>query len=137
MSINPFFEGDKGPERRMFQDHMRRRREVESTIDAEGPAGSPISNVHSNVNIKEKSFMSFLCSCRCIIMQCQFSRLNFFQVFERGNILSWLLPIGIKNKKHNGYEWNLKVYKDGTPGANGTTLQVGSPDETNDSLINE
>ena len=70
MSVNPFFEGDKGPERRMYMEHMRKKRELESTIESEGPDGSPISNLQSNVEIKTKSFMSFLCSYRCIKMQC-------------------------------------------------------------------
>ena len=46
-------------------------------------------------------------------MQCQYSLENFYQVFERGKFLSWLLPLGIKNETHNGYEWKLKRYNDG------------------------
>ena len=57
--------------------------------------------------------MAFICSVKCLRMQCQFSRENFHQVFERGKILSWLLPLGIKNESHNGYEWDLKKYSDG------------------------
>ena len=57
--------------------------------------------------------MSFVFSLKCLKMQCQYSRQNFYQVFEKGKVLSWLLPLGIKNESHNGYEWDLKKYSEG------------------------
>lgn len=71
MSLNPFFQGEKGSERRMFQEHQRRQRDLDELIESErmtDNSGRPISNIHSNVEIKTKSFTSFLCSFRCLKM---------------------------------------------------------------------
>ena len=143
--INPFFQGERRVEQEMYDDH-KRKLDAQSTLDVEqypyNGHGRPITNLRANVEIQQTggSMMAFICSTKCIRMQCQFSRENFFQVFERGKILSWLLPLGIKNESHNGYEWSLKKYTDGIK-INATDWSSGeraqSTDESNNRLMSD
>jgi len=130
MSVNPFFEGDKAIERKLFEAHETKKREMERSALAENQNISPAQQQQNLQNaVEPTSFISFLLSCELVKFNCVWSRENFFQVFERGNVLSWFLPLGIKHNGHNGYEWNLKVYK--------TDRNANNSDDSNLSLINK
>jgi len=80
MSVNPFFKGEKSIEKKMFESHQRKQRELEQTIEVDSLSitSSNMRQQGPDLQVKPKSFLSFLCSWQCLKFQCVWSTENFF-----------------------------------------------------------
>ena len=110
--LNPFFEGKKKIEEGMFIKFVHRQNEHIAYSSREKymllKEGVPTHE------IKLEYRNSKWCGANCVNVvrsNTDFSRKNVGQVFDKEFNLSWFLPINNSNNFHNGYEWNLKLYK--------------------------